>query len=93
MLHPCPAHLPRLECPNYVWRTVQVMMLLLILSFSSISYPFNLFGPNILLSTEQPNLRHLPSTFFPWCQRPSFIPIQNYKKIIVFRNKELKQDK
>jgi hypothetical protein len=37
----------------------------------------SLFGSNILLSTV---LKHRQPVFLPYCQRPSFSPIQNYKQ-------------
>jgi hypothetical protein len=67
---PRPSHPPWLDHPNYTWRRVQVMKLLIML-FSATSCHF--ISLRSKYSPQQ-------STFLPWCQRPSFTPIHKHRQ-------------
>jgi hypothetical protein len=62
---------------NYSWRTVQVAKLL-VMQFSPTSYHF--IPVWYKYSPQHPVLKHPQSTFLPYCQRPSFTPIQNHRQ-------------
>jgi hypothetical protein len=57
---PCPSHPPRPDHPNYIWRRVHVMKLLIV-RFSQTPVSSFLSSPNILLST----LFSKPSFYVP----------------------------
>jgi hypothetical protein len=66
LFHACcmshPSHTPRFDHPNNIWRSVQVMKLL-IMKFSSVSYHF--LPLRSKYSPQHPVLKHPQSMFFP----------------------------
>jgi hypothetical protein len=74
VLRALPSHLPSVDYPNNIYWSVRNTQLF-ILQFSP---PFSYFiPPRFTYSPKHPVLRHLQSVFFPWCQKSSFIQIQN----------------
>jgi hypothetical protein len=56
------------------------------MQFSTTSYPFIPLRSKYF--PQHPVLKHPQSTFLPYCQKPSFTPIQNYRQnyIVVYSN-------
>jgi hypothetical protein len=73
---PCLSHPPSLDLSNFTWWRVLVTWLL-IMQFSLTSYYLIPLGSKY--SPQHPVLKYPQSMFFPYCQRPSFIHIQNYR--------------
>jgi hypothetical protein len=71
---PRPSHPPRLDYSNLSRRRVQITKLLVmqLSPFSRHFIPLRSYPPQHLV------LKHPQSMFLPWCQRPSFTPIQNH---------------
>jgi hypothetical protein len=67
---PCPSH-PLFDHSNYIWQRIQFSKL--IMQFSS---PFCYFIPlRPKYSPQHPVTKHSQCILFPYCKRPSFIPI------------------
>jgi hypothetical protein len=74
---PCPSHPSWLQCSNYTWRRVQVMMLPL-MQFSPASCHFIPLWSKY--SPQHHVLKHPQSMFLPSSHRPSFTSTQNHRQ-------------
>jgi hypothetical protein len=73
---PYPSHNPWLDHSNNIWLRVSVIKLL-IMKFSPTSCHF--IPLRSKCSSQQPFLKHPQSMFLPYCQSPSFTPIENHR--------------
>jgi len=69
-----PSHPPWFDNPSNIWWSVQVIKLLIKMSSPGSRHFLPLRSK---YSPQHPVLRHLQSTSFFQCQRPSFTPIRN----------------
>jgi hypothetical protein len=77
----CPSHTPWLHLFNYIWWRALVMKFH-IMQFSPTSY--HLIPHQSKYYLQHPVLKHPQSMFLPYCQRPSFTCIQNYRQNYTF---------
>ena len=73
----CSSQSPLIDHPNSVWWGVQINKLLIMHSSPLLCYldPLTSIYP-----PQHPILKHPQPTFIPQYERPSFIPIQNYRQ-------------
>jgi hypothetical protein len=74
-----PSH-PPFDYPNNIWWSVQVMKLI---TMQSSPFYRHLLPLSSKYSPQHPVLKYPTYKFYPYCEIPSFTPIQNNRKIVV----------